>query len=187
MSNMTKSSDHAIIVFDMQAFLGLGLPAAVAVSVCSSGERATIRDSNPKNRGTLKRAQGAVLCRAAPSFLRFGSFELPARRGDVTLVRKLADYCLRHLSPHFESSLLADAAESGVERTRKFLTSGKDLGIGRNEGDGPAQEKDNESNQEMSARNDYVELLVAIVQVWKKRHQARCTCDQRPAATHRVL
>ncbi|CAM9859545.1 unnamed protein product [Ectocarpus fasciculatus] len=145
-----------------EAFLGLGLPAAVAVSVCSSGESATIRDSDPKNSGALKRAQGAVLCRAAPSFLRFGSFELPARRGDVILVRKLADYCLRHLSPRSESSLLADATESGDERT-EFLTSGN-LGIGRNEEDGQAQENGNESNQEMSARNDYVELLVAIVQ-----------------------
>ncbi|CBJ27840.1 conserved unknown protein [Ectocarpus siliculosus] len=147
-----------------EAFLGLGLPAAVAVSVCSSGESATIRDSDPKNGGTFKRARGAVLCRTAPSFLRFGSFELPARRGDVTLVRKLADYCLRHLSPHFESSLLAHATGSGDERTREFLTSGKDLGIGRNEEDGQAQGNGKESNQEMGARNDYVELLVAIVQ-----------------------
>lgn len=173
MSNMTKIFDHAIVVIDIQAFLGLGLPAAVAVSVCSSGESATIRDSDPKNSGALKRAQGAVLCRAAPSFLRFGSFELPARRGDVTLVRKLADYCLRHLSPRSESSLLADATESGDERTREFLTSGNNLGIGRNEEDGQAQENGNESNQELSARNDYVELLVAIVQVWTERHQAR--------------
>lgn len=186
-STMTKSSDRSIVVIDIQAFLGLGLPAAVAVSVCSSGESATIRDSDPKNSGTFKRAQGAVLCRAAPSFLRFGSFELPARRGDVTLVRKLADYCLRHLSPHFESSLLAHATGSEDERTREFITCGKDLGIWRNEEDGQAQEKGKESNQEMGARNDYVELLVAIVQVWTKRHQARCTCDQGRSPHARVV
>jgi uncharacterized protein YdiU (UPF0061 family) len=37
---------------------------------------------------------GAVVCRVAPSFLRFGSFELPASRGDVTLLRQLVDLCI---------------------------------------------------------------------------------------------
>ncbi|KAJ2808542.1 hypothetical protein H4R20_000825 [Coemansia guatemalensis] len=50
---------------------------------------------------------GAVLTRLSPSWVRFGSFELPAARGDYELVRKLADYMLRH---HF-----ADIADQGEE------------------------------------------------------------------------
>src|SRR3546814_9695461 len=37
---------------------------------------------------------GAIVCRVAPSFLRFGSFELPASRGEVDLLRQLAEFCI---------------------------------------------------------------------------------------------
>ena len=37
---------------------------------------------------------GAVVCRVAPSFIRFGTFELPASRGDVDLLRRLVDFCI---------------------------------------------------------------------------------------------
>ena len=42
---------------------------------------------------------GAVVCRMAPSFLRFGSWQLPASRGDTALLRGLTDYTLRHHFP----------------------------------------------------------------------------------------
>ncbi|MBX4377774.1 protein adenylyltransferase SelO family protein, partial [Mycobacterium tuberculosis] len=47
-----------------------------------------------------------VVCRVAPSFLRFGSFELPASRGDVTLLRQLVDLCIARDFPE-----LVDAGE----------------------------------------------------------------------------
>src|SRR3546814_4604840 len=37
---------------------------------------------------------GALVCRVAPSYLRFGSFELPASRGEVDLLRQLAEFCI---------------------------------------------------------------------------------------------
>ncbi|KAJ1720333.1 hypothetical protein LPJ53_005027 [Coemansia erecta] len=46
---------------------------------------------------------GAVVTRLAPSWVRFGSFELPAARRDYALVRTLADYVIRHHYPAFES------------------------------------------------------------------------------------
>jgi uncharacterized protein YdiU (UPF0061 family) len=42
---------------------------------------------------------GAIACRAAPSFIRFGHFELPAARGDIGLLRRLADFTLRRDFP----------------------------------------------------------------------------------------
>jgi uncharacterized protein YdiU (UPF0061 family) len=42
---------------------------------------------------------GAIVCRASPSFLRFGNFELPYSRGDTGLLRKLADFCIRRDFP----------------------------------------------------------------------------------------
>ncbi|PIA17767.1 UPF0061-domain-containing protein [Coemansia reversa NRRL 1564] len=56
--------------------------------------------------------RGAVLTRLAPSWMRFGSFELPASRGDYRLVRKLADYMLRH---HF-----ADIKDSGKSAENRY-------------------------------------------------------------------
>ena len=43
---------------------------------------------------------GAVVCRVAPSFLRFGNFEILSSRGDVDTLRVLLDYALRTDFPH---------------------------------------------------------------------------------------
>eukprot|EP00903_Cladosiphon_okamuranus_P015722 g14512.t1 len=134
-----------------EAFLGLGLPAAIAVSVCLTGEDATIRDTDPKNSGALKRARGAVLCRAAPSFLRFGSFELPARRGDVELVRNLADYCVRHLGSCLDPQRSLD--DRYVEGERKGP-----------KGHPVPPRKGQEEEVTMREKEDYLGLLVAIVE-----------------------
>ncbi|HSR65415.1 MAG TPA: protein adenylyltransferase SelO family protein, partial [Xanthomonadaceae bacterium] len=45
---------------------------------------------------------GAVVCRVAPSFLRFGHFELPFARGDAALLRRLADFCIDRDFPGLE-------------------------------------------------------------------------------------
>ncbi|KAJ1963442.1 hypothetical protein GGI12_002051 [Dipsacomyces acuminosporus] len=42
---------------------------------------------------------GAVVTRIAPSWVRFGSFELPASRKDYKLVRELADYLIKLAGP----------------------------------------------------------------------------------------
>jgi uncharacterized protein YdiU (UPF0061 family) len=42
---------------------------------------------------------GAIVCRVAPSFIRFGNFELPASRDEVELLRQLVDFCIRRDFP----------------------------------------------------------------------------------------
>ena len=42
---------------------------------------------------------GAVVCRVAPTFLRFGSLQLPAASGDTDLFRKLTDYVMKGWYP----------------------------------------------------------------------------------------
>ncbi len=62
------------------------------MSLIVSGEqviRDMFYDGNPKAE------PGAVVCRVAPSFTRFGSFEIFTARGDIDLLRKLADYTIR--------------------------------------------------------------------------------------------
>lgn len=52
--------------------------------------------------GNVRMEPGAVVCRVARSFVRFGSFQLPVSRGsgEAPLVRLLADYTIRHHFPH---------------------------------------------------------------------------------------
>jgi uncharacterized protein YdiU (UPF0061 family) len=53
--------------------------------------------------GNAKEEPGAIVCRVAPSFLRFGSYQIHAMRGDLEIVRRLADYTIRHHYPHLEN------------------------------------------------------------------------------------
>jgi uncharacterized protein YdiU (UPF0061 family) len=80
-----------------EAMHHLGVPTTRALSLVLTGEtviRDMFYDGHPRPE------PGAVVCRAAPSFTRFGHFELPAARGDLGLLRSLADYTLRHDFPH---------------------------------------------------------------------------------------
>ncbi|MFM7924508.1 MAG: protein adenylyltransferase SelO family protein, partial [Planctomycetaceae bacterium] len=70
----------------------LGVPTTRALSLTGTGELVTrdmFYDGNPR------REPGAVVCRVAPTFLRFGNFQLPAARRDIELLRQLVDYCLQ--------------------------------------------------------------------------------------------
>ena len=77
-----------------EAMFHLGVPTTRALSLVETGER-VMRDMFYD--GHPEYEPGAVVCRVAPSFLRFGNYELLASRGDITTLRALADYTLtRH-------------------------------------------------------------------------------------------
>lgn len=56
--------------------------------------------------GNIKYEPGAVVCRVSPSFVRFGTFQLPVSRGEhqVGLVKQLADYVIRHHYSHLQGA-----------------------------------------------------------------------------------
>ena len=69
----------------------LGEPTTRALCVVATGEsviRDMFYDGNPRPE------PGAIVCRVAPSFTRFGNFELLASRKDIDLLRILVDYTL---------------------------------------------------------------------------------------------
>ena len=84
-----------------EAMHHLGVPTTRALSLVGTGE-AVVRDMFYD--GHAKAEPGAVVCRVAPSFLRFGSFELPASRGDVALLEQLVDVCIARDFPHLEGT-----------------------------------------------------------------------------------
>nr|WP_324257701.1 YdiU family protein [Cellvibrio fontiphilus] len=75
-----------------EAMFHLGVPTTRALSLVTTGEqvrRDMFYDGNPAWE------PGAVVCRVAPSFTRFGNFEILSARGDIDLLKRLADFTIR--------------------------------------------------------------------------------------------
>lgn len=80
-----------------EAMHHLGVPTTRALSLIRTGEMVT-RDMFYD--GHAKQEPGAVVCRVAPSFLRFGSYEIFAARGDIENLQRLVDYTISTDFPH---------------------------------------------------------------------------------------
>jgi uncharacterized protein YdiU (UPF0061 family) len=74
----------------------LGVPTTRALSLVATGEsvvRDMFYDGNPQAE------TGAVVCRVAPSFVRFGNFEILAAQKEPETLRQLADYVITEHFP----------------------------------------------------------------------------------------
>jgi uncharacterized protein YdiU (UPF0061 family) len=79
-----------------EAMHHLGVPTTRALCLLETGEpvvRDMFYDGHPREE------PGAIVCRVAPSFIRFGNFELPYARGDIALLRTLAEFTIRRDFP----------------------------------------------------------------------------------------
>lgn len=77
----------------------LGVPTTRALSLVGTGEqvvRDMFYDGNPVPE------PGAVVCRVAPTFLRFGNFEILAAHEEHDLLKRLADYLTREYYPDLD-------------------------------------------------------------------------------------
>ena len=74
-----------------EAMHHLGVPTTRALCLVTTGE-SVMRDMFYN--GNPRPEPGAIVCRVAPSFTRFGNFEILASRNDIDLLRKLIDYTL---------------------------------------------------------------------------------------------
>lgn len=80
-----------------EAMFHLGVPTTRALSLVLTGEqvvRDMFYDGNPQ------REKGAIVCRVAPSFTRFGNFQIFAARGELETLRQLVDHTIRVDFPH---------------------------------------------------------------------------------------
>jgi len=98
-----RADGRAVVRSSVREFLcseamhHLGVPTTRALSLVATGEpvvRDMLYDGNPRPE------PGAVVCRVAPSFTRFGTFQLPAARDDLELLRQLVELTLRTDFPH---------------------------------------------------------------------------------------
>ena len=85
-----------------EAMDGLGIPTTRALAMVASDE--------PVVRETMETA--AIVVRMAPTFVRFGSFEIFAARGQVDQLRALADYTIARFFP---------ACGDGDDRYERFF------------------------------------------------------------------
>lgn len=80
-----------------EAMHHLGVPTTRALSLVLTGERIQ-RDMFYD--GNAQFEPGAVVCRVAQSFTRFGNFQIFTSRGDMNVLRQLVDYTIRTDFPH---------------------------------------------------------------------------------------
>lgn len=84
-----------------EAMHHLGVPTTRSLSLSLSGDQ-VLRDMLYD--GNAAYEKGAVVCRLAPSFIRFGNFQIFASRNDHENLRKLTNYTIRHFFPEITST-----------------------------------------------------------------------------------
>ena len=97
-----------------EAMFHLGVPTTRALSLALTGEevvRDILYDGHPAPE------PGAVVCRMAPSFTRFGHFEILAARRDTALLGRLLDFTIAADFPHL--------AEHGDAKSRYLAWFGE--------------------------------------------------------------
>lgn len=84
-----------------EAMHHLGVPTTRALSLVTTGEE-VVRDMFYDGRPQAE--PGAVVCRVAPNFIRFGNFEILTARSEHELLRQLADYTIETDFPDYWTS-----------------------------------------------------------------------------------
>ena len=111
-----------------EAMHHLGVPTTRALSLVTTGDK-VVRDM--LYNGNPQPEPGAIVCRVAPSFVRFGNFEIFASRGDHETLRTLADFVVESEFPHLNSpnadkyvALLREICERTAEMVVHWLRIG---------------------------------------------------------------
>lgn len=106
-----------------EAFQALGIPSTRALSIVATNAP-VLRDMFYDGRAKLE--SGAVVCRVARSFVRFGTFELQASRGEGALVKQLTDFVIREFYPEQGTpvAMLAEVARRTAALAAKWQAVG---------------------------------------------------------------
>jgi uncharacterized protein YdiU (UPF0061 family) len=99
-----------------EAMHHLGIPTTRALSLVATGDgvvRDMFYDGNPQVE------PGAVVCRVAPSFIRFGHFELPSSRGELALLEQLVDFTIDRDYPELHGDVQEKRSQWFLEVCRR--------------------------------------------------------------------
>ncbi|MDQ3032712.1 MAG: YdiU family protein [Myxococcota bacterium] len=92
-----------------EAMHHLGVPTTRALGLVVTGD-AVVRDMFYDGRAAPE--PGAIVCRVAPSFLRFGSFEIFASRGEHEVLGAIARYAIETHFPELRAELAPEGPPS---------------------------------------------------------------------------
>ena len=116
-----------------EAMFHLGVPTTRALSLALTGDE-VMRDMLYDGHPALE--PGAVVCRVAPSFIRFGTFELPSALNEVDLLTMLTDFTIREHFPEIwpddgrpTSQTYADFYTEVVQRTADMIIHWQRVGF----------------------------------------------------------
>jgi len=106
-----------------EAMHHLGVPTTRALSLVGTGEQ-VVRDMFYDGRPDSE--PGAVVCRVAPSFVRFGNFEILTAYRELPELQRLADYVIRE---HFPGMTPARCFEEICRRTGTLMAEWMRVGF----------------------------------------------------------
>lgn len=107
----------------------LGVPTTRSLSLITTGDE-VLRDMLYD--GNADYEKGAVVCRVAPSFIRFGSFEIFASRNDFANLQLLADFTIKHYFPEITTDSKEKYIQffkTVVEKTREMIVHWQRVGF----------------------------------------------------------
>jgi serine/tyrosine/threonine adenylyltransferase len=105
-----------------EAMFHLNVPTTRALSLVLTGDE-VLRDMFYDGNAELEK--GAIVCRVAPTFVRFGNFQIFTYRRDTENLKKLTDYTIQNFYPH----LGAPGKETYIEFFREVTEKTLDLMI----------------------------------------------------------
>lgn len=107
----------------------LDVPTTRSLSLIESGDQ-VLRDV--MYNGNPAYEKGAIVCRVAPSFIRFGNFEIFASRNDIQNLQTLADFTIKYYFPEITSEgkeKYLDFFENVANSTRKMVLEWQRVGF----------------------------------------------------------
>jgi uncharacterized protein YdiU (UPF0061 family) len=109
-----------------EAMHHLGVPTTRALALVQTGDL-VVRDMFYD--GNAAPEPGAIVCRVAPSFLRFGNFELPTSREEHALLKGLLDFTLAHYFPELGAGAYAEFLNEVARRTARLMAHWQAVGF----------------------------------------------------------
>ena len=106
-----------------EAMHHLGVPTTRALSLAATGEE-VVRDMFYD--GNARPEPGAIVCRVAPSFVRFGNFQILASQGEHETLRALADYVREN---YFSNKSIEETFREVCRRTGVLMADWMRLGF----------------------------------------------------------
>lgn len=112
-----------------EAMFHLGVPTTRSLSLMLTGDQ-VLRDVMYD--GNALYEKGAVVCRVAPSFIRFGNFELFSSQNDLITLKLITDFTIKNYFPEIKTNdkqRYIDFLQSVANKTREMIIHWQRVGF----------------------------------------------------------